>query len=253
MDLGIRGKVAIVTASSGGLGKAIAERLAQEGCKLALFARSADRLEEAAADFRSRFGVEVLAVRGDMAIEADVDRLRAEVERTFGGLDILVLNTGRPPTKMRPVLEELDDKRWEEAYRTQLWGAVLVIRKITPMLLERGWGRVIGVTSASVKQPMPKHALSTVFRAGVTGMLKHLANEIADKGVTVNLVLPASVGTDALVSSYDPAERIKTVPLRRLGRPEELAATVAFFASDLAGFTTGASLHVDGGMVAGLN
>lgn len=253
MDLGIRDKVAIVTASSGGLGKAIAYRLAEEGCKLAIFARSGDKLEATAADLRERYGVEVLAVRGDMANEEDVDRLRNEVERVYGGLDILILNTGRPPTHMRPVLEETDDARWDEAYRTQLWGAVVVTRKIVPMLIGRGWGRVVGVTSATVKQPMPKHALSTVYRAGVTGMLKHLANEIADQGVTVNLVLPASVGTEALADSYNVADRIKQVPVRRLGRPEELAATVAFFASDHAGFTTGASLHVDGGMVASLN
>ncbi len=252
MDLGIRGKVAIVTASSDGLGKAIAERMAQEGCNLVLFARSKDKLEATAQDLAKRFDVRTLAVAGDMSKAGDVDRLRASVESTFGALDILILNTGRPPTKMRTVLEETDDDRWNTAYETQLRGALLVTRKIVPMMLGRGWGRVVGVTSASVKQPMPKHALSTVFRAGVAGLLRHLANEVADQGITVNMVMPASVGTEALVGNYDPAERIKMVPMRRLGTPEELAAAAAFFASDLAGFTTGASLQVDGGMTAGL-
>ena len=252
MDLGIRGKVAIVTASSDGLGKAIAERMAEEGCDLALFARSQDKLQATAGELAERFGVRAIAVPGDMSKAADVDRLRATVEATFGGLDILMLNTGRPPTRMRTVLEETDDERWNTAYETQLRGALLVTRKIVPMMLGRGWGRVVAVTSASVKHPMPKHALSTVFRSGVVGLLRHLANEVADQGVTVNMVMPASVGTDALVGNYDPAERIKMVPMRRLGRPEELAAAAAFFASDLAGFTTGASLQVDGGMTASL-
>jgi 3-oxoacyl-[acyl-carrier protein] reductase len=252
MDLGIRNKVAVVTASSGGLGRAIATRLAEEGCRVVLFARSTDKLEEAAADMRHRFGTEVLAVTGDMANEEDVDRLLEEVKQAFGGPDILILNTGRPPLGMQTVLEENDNTRWEQAYRTQLWGAVIVTRKIVPAIAARGWGRVVGVTSASVKQPMPNHALSTIYRAGVTGMLKHLANEVAAQGVTVNTVGPASVGTEALTTSYNVADRLHRIPVGRLGKPEELAAAVAFLASDLAGFITGASLHVDGGMVGSL-
>ncbi|MBV7484867.1 SDR family oxidoreductase [Bordetella sp. BOR01] len=251
MDLGIEGKTAIVTASSSGLGHAIAHRLAREGCRIVLFARSRDKLETAAAELRQQHGVQALAVAGDMAQAADVDRLLAECA-AFDGPDILVLNTGRPPLGMRTVLEETDDARWTEAYETQLWGAVRVARRIVPAIANRGWGRVIGVTSASVKQPMPKHALSTVYRAGVQAMLKHMANEVAAQGVTVNSVCPASIGTEALTTSYSAADRIKAVPLGRLGTPDELAAAVAFFASVQAGFITGASLHVDGGMVAAL-
>jgi len=252
MDLGIRDRVAIVTGASAGLGLAVAERLAQEGCRLALFARGAQRLEAAERALRARFGVEVLAVAGDMADAADVERLRDDVGRRYGGPDILVINTGRPPLPMKAVLEERDAARWEEAYRVQLLGTVLVAQAIVPGLVARGWGRVVGITSASVKQPMGDHALSTVFRAGVTGMLKHLANEVAASGVTVNMVCPASVATAGLISTYDAAARAAQVPMRRLGKPEELAATVAFLASELAGYTTGASLQVDGGMVAAL-
>src|SRR5690606_37822890 len=114
------------------------------------------KLEAAASDLSRRHGVRAIAVAGDMSRPADVDRLRETVETTFGGLDILILNTGRPPTRMRTVLEETDDERWSAAYETQLRGAILVTRRIVPMLLGRGWGRVVGVTSASVKQPMPR-------------------------------------------------------------------------------------------------
>jgi 3-oxoacyl-[acyl-carrier protein] reductase len=183
---------------------------------------------------------------------ADVERLVKTVREQFGGIDILVLGTGRPPVPMRAVLEETDDERWEAAYRVQLWSAILVARSVVPILIERGWGRVIAITSATVKQPMPHHGLSTVFRAGVTAYMKHLANEIAAKGVTVNTVCPASIGTESLKASYPTQERLKRIPLRRLGTPQELAATVTFLASQGAGFITGASIHVDGGMVASL-
>jgi 3-oxoacyl-[acyl-carrier protein] reductase len=252
MNLGIAGKAALVTASSSGLGSAIAHALAAEGVRLVLFARRAQVLETLAAEIREKHGVAVIPVAGDMRSAADVGRAAETLKQEFGGVDILVLNTGRPPVPMRDVLEETDDERWEEAYRVQLWGAILVARKIVPMIVERGWGRVIAITSASVKQPMSHHGLSTVFRAGVTGYMKHLANEIAAKGVTVNTVCPASIATAGLVSSYDVAERIKRIPAGRLGRPEEVAATVAFLASDAAGFINGASLHVDGGMVGSL-
>lgn len=252
MDLGIAGRVAIVTGASAGIGLAVAERLAQEGCRLALFARNADRVSAAARDLQARFGTQVLAVPGDMTSEGDVRRLAARAAERFGGPDILVLNTGRPPLPMEEVLEETSDARWNAAYETQLKSAILLTRNIVPALVAKRWGRVIGITSASVQQPMARHALSTVYRAGVAALLKHLANEVAPVGVTVNMVCPASIATESLLGSYDAEARKAQVPMRRLGRPAELAATVAFLASELAGFTTGASLSVDGGMVGSL-
>jgi 3-oxoacyl-[acyl-carrier protein] reductase len=252
MDLGIRNRVAVVTGSSSGLGRAVALRLAEEGCKLVLFARSADKLESVAAELRARFGAEVLPVCGDMTNAGDVDRLVAEVKRAYGAPDILVVNTSKPPSKMRPILEETDDARWDEAYQVQLASAVLLTRKLVPAMAERGWGRVIGVTSASVKHPMPHHALSTVYRAGITALMKHLANELAPQGITVNTVGPASIATDGWLKSYDPADRAKTLPVRRMGKPEEFAALVAFLCSDLAGFLTGGAYYADGGMIAAL-
>ncbi|MBI4191847.1 MAG: SDR family NAD(P)-dependent oxidoreductase, partial [Betaproteobacteria bacterium] len=212
MDLGIRGKVAVVTACSSGLGKAVAQALAAEGVRLVLFARSADLLRTAAAEIEKQHTVPVLAVPGDMRSPADVERLVTEMQQKFGSPDILVLNTGRPPHPLREVLEETDEARWEDAYRTQLWGAVLVARRIVPLIVERGWGRVIAITSASVKQPMVHHGLSTVFRAGVTAYMKHLANEIAAKGVTVNTVGPGSIDTPTPRTSAQMAERLRRVP-----------------------------------------
>ena len=251
MDLGIAGKTAIVTAASSGLGRAIAEALAAEGVNLVLFARREAVLREAADEIAARWNVRVDFEAGDMSRREDVDRLVAAVKER-GGPDILILNTGRPPAPMRELLDETDDSRWEEAYQVQLWGGVLVARAITPLLIEKGWGRVVGVTSATVKQPMVRHGLSTVFRAGMQGFLKQLANEVAKSGVTVNSVCPASIETDALRANYDLAARAKTVPLQRIGKPEELAATAVFFASQNAGFITGATLQVDGGQVASL-
>jgi 3-oxoacyl-[acyl-carrier protein] reductase len=253
MNLGIAGRTAIVTAANGGLGSAVASRLAAEGANLVLFSRSQEALVEMAAGLERQHGVRALAVAGDMGVRQDVQRLVTQVQDTFGGPDILVLNTGRPPLPGRDLMDETDDARWEEAYRTQLWGAMLVSQAIAPLLVQRKWGRIVCIGSASVKQPMPRHVLSTVFRAGVTGLMKHLANEVGAHGVTVNTVCPASVETDSLSRSYDLRERLARIPVGRLGRPEELAAAVAFFASDLAGFITGTSLAVDGGMVSALN
>ena len=251
MDLGIAGKVAVITGASSGLGKTIAYTLAAEGVKVVLFARSCDILRAIAADIEQKHNVPALAVAGDMRLATDVGRLLSELQRKFGAADILVLNTGRPPKPMHDVLDEKDDAKWEEAYRVQLWGAILVARSIVPLMLDRGWGRVIAITTASVKHPMPQHGLSTIFKAGLTAYIKHLANEVASKGITVNSIAPGSID-----SNVRPAEviaaRLKTIPLGRFGRPEELAATVAFLASQQAGFITGTNVQVDGGMAAAL-
>jgi 3-oxoacyl-[acyl-carrier protein] reductase len=251
MDLGIGGRRALLVGGTSGIGLATAEVLAQEGARLALFSRSVEKLEAAAGQLRTGFGAEVVCIPGNMTVPADVARL-AETLRATGGYDILVLNSARPPSPMREFLEETDDARWDEAYETQLRGVLAVLRAVAPILAERGWGRIVAITSASVKQPMAYHALSTVFRAGVTAALKHLANELAPKGVTVNAVCPASVLTPNFAAHNDAEARRRTVPMQRLGKPAEVAATIAFLASEQAGFITGASVQVDGGMVAAL-
>ena len=257
MDLGIKGKTALVTASSGGMARNIAFALAAEGVNLVLFARSADKLQGVADDIRRQHGVRTLAVPGSMLVAADVERLVASMKAEFGGPDILVLVTGRPPNPLRATLEETEQGRWDEAYQNQLWSAINVITHVVPPMTERGWGRIIAITSASVKQPMPHHALSTVFRAGVTAYMKHLANELGPSGITVNCVAPALIDTSHRTgtSAYTPeqaAARNKMMPLGRMGTQDELAGVVTFLTSMQAGFLTGSNFQVEGGMTGAL-
>jgi len=251
MDFGISGKRALVIGGSSGLGLAVCEALAAEGVNLAIFARNASRLASASAHLTQRFGVKVETVAGDITEPLEVQRL-AEQLKESGGLDILILNTARPPSPMRQFLDETDDLRWSQAYQQQLNGALVVLRFITPLLLEKSSSRLVAITSATVKQPMPSHAISTVFRAGVQAALKHLANETASRGLTVNAVAPASILTAGLATHHNLAERAQAIPVKRLGTPEELAATVVFLTSRQAGFITGQTVQVDGGMTAGL-
>ena len=251
MDLGIAGKRAVVIGGSSGLGYGVCESLAAEGVDLVLFARDRDRLDAAREKLASTSGVRVDTVVGDISQADDIDRLAKEVAGS-GGMQILVLNTPRPPSPMRDFLDENDDQRWEDAYQWQLKGALLVLRKLAPLLIGPGWGRIVAITSASIKEPLPRHALSTIYRAGVQAALKHLAMELAQHGVTVNSVAPAVIITPTYHGVHNVEERVKRVPLQRAGRIEELAATVAFFASDLAGFITGENLQVDGGQTRAL-
>lgn len=256
MDLGIKGKLALVTASSGGMGRNIAHALAAEGANVVLFARSQDKLEATAAEIEQAHGVSVVAVAGSMTERADVQRLAARLQ-ALGGVDIVVLVSGRPPNPLRDTLKEDEQARWDEAYRSQLWGVIETVNGVTAQMLGRGWGRIIAVTSASAKQPMAVHALSTVFRAGVTAYMKGLANEIGAQGITVNCVAPALIDTSHRVgaSAYTAAQaeyRKKLTPLGRMGTQEELCAVVAFLASRQAGFVTGSTIAVEGGMVGAL-
>ncbi len=251
MDFGISGKRALVIGGSSGLGLAVCEALAAEGVNLAIFARNASRLASASAHLTQRFGVKVETVAGDITETLEVQRLAEQLKKS-GGLDILILNTARPPSPMRQFLDETDDLRWSQAYQQQLNGALVVLRFITPLLLEKSSSRLVAITSATVKQPMPSHAISTVFRAGVQAALKHLANETASRGLTVNAVAPASILTAGLATHHNLAERAQAIPVKRLGTPEELAATVVFLTSRQAGFITGQTVQVDGGMTAGL-
>lgn len=257
MDLGIAGKVALVTASSGGMGRNIAHALAAEGAHVVLFARSADKLQAVAAEIEQAHGVRALPVVGDMLAAADVQRLAATLQSEFGGLDILVLNTGRAPNPLRATVEETQEDRWHEAYHNQLWSVIQIVNHVLPQMAPRGWGRIVAVTSASVKQPMPHHSLSTVFRAGVTAYMKHLANEVGAKGITANCVAPALIDTSHRSGSaaYTPeqaAARRKMTPLGRMGLQQEICGVVTFLASQQAGFVTGSTVAVEGGMIGSL-
>lgn len=245
MDFGIQGKRAVVTCGSSGLGLGIAEALAREGANVVLFARNPERLEDARRAVLARASVSVETVAGDMSERADVLRLREISEA--GGVDILVVNVPRPPSPMRDLLEENDDERWQAAHRDQLESGLLVLRHIAPVVGRDGWGRIVGVTSASIKEPMPRHALSTIYRAGLQAALKHLSHELGPRGVTVNSVAPATVVTPTFANFHNLEARVAATALKRAGTTEELASTAVFLASAPAGFITGQNIQVDGG------
>jgi 3-oxoacyl-[acyl-carrier protein] reductase len=251
LDLGIAGKRAIVIGGSDGLGRACCDALAAEGVNLVIFARSRERLTTVAQELTASHGIAVDGFSGDITQRSEVLAL-ARWLREVGGADILVLNTPRPPSPMRDFLDETEDERWEQAYRNQLESAISVLRALTPLLLGKGWGRIIGITSASVKQPMPRHAVSSIFRAGVQAALKHLVDEVAPHGVTVNAVAPATIITPTFSQFHNLEARIAALPLKRLGTCEELGGTVAFLASQQAGFITGQVIQLDGGMTRSL-
>lgn len=253
MDLGLQGKVALVTASSGGMGANIARTLSREGAHVVLFARTADKLEALAAELQQSCGVRALAVAGSMNEPADVDRLLAAIELEFGALHAAILVTGRPPTPLRATIDENDKTRWDQSYETLLAGVIGVASRVRPLMTRAGTGRIVAITSASVHRPMPNHALSTVFRAGVEAYMKHLAHELGPAGITVNCVAPALIETPhrSAARNYTAEEteqRRGMNVLRRLGTQEELCAAVAFLCSLQAGFVTGQSICVDGGL-----
>lgn len=262
MDLGLQGKVALVAASSRGLGRAAAAELAREGAKVALCARNEEELQATAEAIRRETGAEVLAVPADLTRAEDIQRLVAQVEAHFGRVDILVTNAGGPPGGS---FEDFDDEAWRRAWELTFMSAMRLIRAVLPGMKARRWGRIINLTSVSVKQPLPDLVLSNAYRAAVVGMAKTLANDLAPLGITVNNVCPGWTLTDRVQElvqrravqqdiSFDEALKMVTagIPMGRMGRPEEPAALIAFLASERAAYITGTTIPVDGGTVQGL-
>lgn len=262
MDFGLAGKVALVAAASRGLGRAVAEELAREGAHLVICARGADALRETAAAIRAASGVNVVEVVADLSDPAGVARVTARALADFGRVDILVTNSGGPPAGP---FESHSADAWQTAVQQNLHSVVELTRAVLPGMKERGWGRIINVTSIAVKQPVDGLILSNSIRAAVTGFARTLANEVAPFGITVNNVMPGYTRTQrvedlaernaSLHGTTPGAERSKwegQIPMARLGEPAEFAAMVAFLASERASYTTGASIPVDGGWIKGL-
>jgi 3-oxoacyl-[acyl-carrier protein] reductase len=262
MDLGLKDKVALVAASSQGLGRAVAEELAAEGASLVLCARDPQTLDKTAAAIAERSNVRVLAVPADVTNTDDIKRLvDAGIER-FGPIDILVTNAGGPPAGR---FEQLTREQWEQAIRLTLLSAVELARQVLPGMKERRWGRILNITSIAVKQPVENLLLSNSLRAGLTGFARTLANEVAADGITVNNVLPGYTRTERLEelaemmsekqgisTSEFRGKWEKEIPMGRLGEPREFAALVAFLASERASYITGTSIQVDGGWIKSL-
>jgi 3-oxoacyl-[acyl-carrier protein] reductase len=262
MDLGLKGKVAIVVGASKGLGKACAIALAKEGVNVAICSRNQGELLETARDIGSTTGVEVLAVPTDVTKPDDVERLVEQTIARFGRLDILVNNAGGPPTG---TFETLGDEDWAKALELNLLSAVRLTRAALPHLKKQSSGRIINITSYAVKQPITELILSNAARAGVTGLTKSLSNEFGKYNITVNSVLPGLHATARLDYLHQNraksqnrtfeevrADETKQIPLGRLGDPADFGSVVAFLASEQAGYITGQAIVADGGAYKGL-
>ena len=246
MDLGIEGRVALVLGASRGLGRAIAEALGREGVRVALASRSAEALEEVAAGI----GTETAVVAVDTGDENAVAALPARVEEALGPIDILILNTGGPPAGGAL---DADANAWRDAYQSLVLAPLALARACVPGMRERGWGRIISVSSTSVREPIPGLALSNANRMATVGLLNTLAREVAADGVTVNTVATGRFATERLAELYgsfeDAEEQARAeVPAGRLGRPEEYGDLVAFVCSDRAAYLTGTVIPLDGGI-----
>jgi 3-oxoacyl-[acyl-carrier protein] reductase len=246
MDLGLKGRTAIVCGSSAGIGLAIAEALGEEGANVAMFARGRDALEREA----ERLGA--LPVRGDVTVPGDLERLVARTLEAFGGIDILVNNSGGPP---RTSAVELDEEQIESAVALLLVSAVRLTALCLPHLERGGHGRIVNVTSSTVKEPVDNLVLSNAVRPGVIGWAKTLSRELGPKGVTVNSIAPGRIDTERIREVYPngPTEAdLATIPLGRLGSTREIGDVVCFLCSDRASYVTGTTIVIDGGLTRGL-
>jgi 3-oxoacyl-[acyl-carrier protein] reductase len=259
MDLGLRGKRAVVTASSRGLGRAVADELAAEGCDVLICSRDPAKVEGARAEMEAQHDVRVVGMVADLTQAEGTQKVVDRAMDEFGGVDVLVTNNGGPPAGLFEA-HTLED--WQDSYHRTLESVLVLIKGFLPGMKERGWGRILNVTSIAVKQPVDNLILSNSMRAAVTGLARTLANEVAPFGITVNNLMPGFHQTDRLDHLADHTVSVKggtredvfaawssVVPVGRIGRPEEFSALAAFLASERASYITGQSIPVDGGRI----
>ena len=251
MELGLKGKVAIVGGSSEGIGYGIARLLAGEGASVALVARRAAPLQAAAERIASETGARTFAIPADIRKAEDCTRIVEVGAAHFGRLDILVNNDGAPPLGL---LMEFDDKAWDQAVQRNLMSVVRLSRAAVPHMKLAGGGRIVNITALSVLQPMPKFGLSVATWAAVIGYAKTLSLEVAADKITVNTICPGRIATGRLATVFgqEAEELAKQVPVGRIGEPEDIAGLVGLLASDKGGYITGSTFHVDGGRRANL-
>ncbi|MHC1590750.1 MAG: SDR family oxidoreductase [Candidatus Helarchaeales archaeon] len=263
MNLGLENHVALVTGSSRGIGKAIALKFAEEGCKkLIMCARDEKTLMQAGDEIFQKSGVRPLTVVADLTKTSDIDNMANVIEKKHGGIDILVNNTGGPPPG---TFQDFSLKEWEDAVTLNLFSVVYCCQKFIPYMMKKNWGRIINMTSISVKQPIDRLILSNTVRSGVVGLTKSLATELAPHGILVNSIAPGYTETERVkqivennarrdgISIEEARSRITSlIPLRRMARPEEIATVTAFLASEQASYVTGVTLQVDGGFIKGI-
>ena len=262
MDLGLKNKVALVVASSRGLGRAVAAELAVEGAVLVLCSRKAETIQQTATEIATETGADIMAAACDVSKADEVARLVQMGIEKFGRIDILVTNGGGPPAGP---FESFNGAAWEAATRLTLFSAIELARHVLPGMKERGWGRILNITSIAVKQPVENLILSNSLRAAVTGFARTLANEVAAKGITVNNIMPGYTRTERVEElarmmadkeGITPADFVarweQEIPMRRLGEPREFAALAAFLVSERASYITGTSIQCDGGWIRAL-
>ncbi|MGW0809446.1 SDR family oxidoreductase [Nonomuraea sp. NPDC002799] len=247
MDLGISGKVALVTGGSAGIGLAAAKSLAREGCDVCVCSRSPERLADAVVELQE-FGKVVHAVLADVEDPAAARRVVEETRDVLGPIDILVANAGGPPAGR---FDEVGLADWDVAIQRNLLGTVRLMHAVLPDMRARGWGRIVTITSRSVREVIDGLTLSNATRPAVAAVVRTLAREAGPDGVLVNNVMPGSIGTDRLLELAGGeealAQRGESVPVGRIGRAEEVGDVVAFLASERASFVSGVSILVDGG------
>ena len=262
MDLGLKDRVAIVTGSSQGIGKAIALGLSEEGAKVVICARNEIQLAQTAKEIQSATGGEIYPMQADLTKEHAIKRLVAKTSERFGRIDILVNNTGGPPPT---TFLETMKSQWRNVVNLLLMSVVTTCREVIPYMQERKWGRMINMTSFVAKQPAERLVLSNALRAGIFGLSKTLSNELAKDGILVNAVCPGWTLTKRVeeLAKAQSKETGKTyeeiiqvwksqIPLKRLAQPKEIADLVVFLASERASYITGAVIQVDGGVIKGL-
>ncbi len=249
MDLDLRNRVALVGASSSGLGRACAEALAAEGARVVVSSRNLEKAQAAAADIAIRTKSETAAFACDLAQPEEPSRLVARCVEKFGGLDVLVTNAGGPPAGR---FTDFDDAAWERAVQLTLFSVVRLIRAALPHLKSSGRGRIVNLSSTSVKEPIDNLLLSNSVRPAVIGLARTLARDLAPLGITVNNVCPGRIRTQRLMALYDSEDEIAKaaaqIPMGRLGEPSDFAPLVVFLAGRAADYITGQTICVDGGL-----
>lgn len=262
MELGLRGKRAVLLAASRGLGYACALGLAREGCDLVICSRDSERIEAAANTIRQETGARVWPMVCDVSQEADIQAVVTACVEQYGGLEIALHNADGPPAGG---FEAIDGEQWYRAFDLNLMSFARLVQAAVPEMKKAGYGRILAIASSSIKEPIPNLVLSNVMRPGVLGLAKTLSKELASDNILVNVIAPGRIATER-IDELDNAAAIrtgkslddvrqanmKTIPLGRLGQPEELANLAVFLASEAASYITGTAIQVDGGKLNGL-
>ena len=262
MDLVLKGKNAIISAASKGLGKACAEELAAEGCNLSIFSRSISNIKKTAQDIEKKYNVKVIYFKGDTSNQKDLKYIVKNTKKQFKSVDILINNSGGPPFGY---FEDFKAKDWQNALELNLLSIVNLTKEVLPLMKKQNWGRVVNITSVAVKQPIDGLILSNTARTAVIGLTKTLSNEYGKHNILFNNVCPGRIMTDRIVDLANSRAKLtkksfnqvikemeSDIPLGRIGNPDELSSLVAFLASERASYITGNTIQIDGGLVKNL-